>query len=51
VSGDRRKEIVPHLSEDNLDQLLAETDDEKISKGLIFVKNLYKGDTLEEAAD
>ncbi|ELY86130.1 IS630 family transposase [Natrialba taiwanensis] len=51
MSGDRRKEIVTHLSEDDLDRLLAETDDEKISKRLTFIKNLYKGDTLEEAAD
>ena len=51
MSGDRRKEIVPHLSEDDLDRLLAETDDEKISKRLTFIKNLTKGDTLEEAAD
>ena len=51
MSGDRRKEIAPHLSEDDLDRLLAETDDEKISKRLTFLKNLTKGDTLEEAAD
>jgi len=51
MSGDRRKEIVRHMSEDDLDRLLAETDDEKVSKRLTFVKNLYKGDTLEEAAD
>ena len=50
MSGDRRKEIVPHLSEDYLDRLLTETDDEKVSMRLIFVKNLYNGDTLEEAA-
>jgi len=51
MSEDRRKEIARHLSEDDLDRLLAETDDEKVSKRLTFVKNLYKGDTLEEAAD
>ena len=51
MSGDRRKEIVRHLSEDDLDRLLAETDDEKISKRLIFVKNLYQGDSLEQAAN
>lgn len=49
--GDRRKEIVHHLSEDDLDRLLAETDDDKISKRLTFVKRLYKGATLEDAAD
>jgi len=46
MSGDRRKEIVRHLSEENLDRLLAETDDEKVSKRLTFVKRLYKGATL-----
>jgi transposase len=51
MSGDRRKEIVRHLSEENLDRLLAETDDEKVSKRLTFVKRLYKGATLEDAAD
>ncbi len=51
MSMDRQKEIVRHLDEDDLDQLLADTDDEKISKRLIFVKNLYAGDTLAEAAD
>jgi transposase len=51
MSEDRRKEIVRHLSEDDLDRLLAETDSVKVSKRLTFVKNLYKGDTLEEAAD
>jgi transposase len=51
MSGDRRKEIVRHLSEDDLDRLLDETDDDKISKRLTFVKRLYKGATLEDAAD
>lgn len=51
MSGDRRKKIVPHLSEDDLDRLLAETDDEETSKRLTFIRNLTKCDTLEEAAD
>ena len=51
MAKDRRKEIVRHLSEDDLDRLLAETDDDKISKRLTFVKRLYKGATLEDAAD
>ncbi len=46
----REKEIVRHLSEDDLNRLLTETDDEKVSKRLIFVKRLYKGATLEDAA-
>ena len=40
MTGDRRKEIIRHLSEDDLDRLLVETDDEKISKRLTFVKRL-----------
>ncbi|ELZ45501.1 transposase [Halorubrum distributum JCM 9100] len=51
MSGDRRKEIVRHLSEDDLDRLLAESTDEKLTERLIFVKRLYKGATLEDAAD
>ena len=47
----REKEITRHLSEDDLNRLLTETDDEKVSKRLIFVKRLYKGVTLEDTAD
>jgi hypothetical protein len=47
----REKEIVQHLSEDDLDRLLTQTDSEKVSKRLTFVKRLYKGTTLEDAAD
>jgi len=50
VTG-REKEIVRHLSEEEIDRLLAETDDEKVSKRLTFVKRLYKGATLADAAD
>lgn len=51
MAGDRHKEIVRHLSEDDLDRLLDETNDDKISKRLTFIKRLYKGATLEDAAD
>ena len=51
MSGDRRTEIVRHLSEEELDHLLDEADDPKVTKRLTFVKRLYKGATLEEAAD
>lgn len=47
----RETEIVRHLSEDDLNRLLTTTDDEKVSKQLIFIKRLYKGATLEDAAD
>ncbi len=33
-----------------LDRLLSEADDPKVIRRLTFVKNLYAGDTLEEAA-
>jgi len=48
MSGDRRKEIIRHLSEDDLDRLLSEADDPKVVRRLTFVKNLYKGDSLDE---
>ena len=51
MSGDRRKEIVRHPSEDNLNRLLAESTDEKLTERLIFIKRLYKGASLEDAAD
>jgi transposase len=47
----REKEIVRHLSEEDLGRLLTDTDDEKVSKRLTFIKRLYKGATLTEAAD
>jgi len=51
MPGDRPKEIVRHLSEDDLDRLLAESADEKLTERLIFIKRLYKGAALEGAAD
>ncbi len=47
----REKEIIRHLSVDDLDCLLNETDSEKVSKRLTFVKRLYKGATVADAAD
>lgn len=47
----REKEIVHHLSEDDLDRLLTQTDNEKMCKRLTFIKRLYKGAILEDAAD
>ena len=34
MSGDRRKEIIRHLNEDDLDRLLAESTDEKLTERL-----------------
>lgn len=50
MSRNRRKKIERHRSEEELDRLLAETDDPKLIPRLIFIKNLYSGDTIEEAA-
>jgi hypothetical protein len=36
----REKEIIRYLSVDDLDRLLNETDSEKVSKRLTFVKRL-----------
>jgi len=47
----REKEIVRHLNEEELDHLITEVDDKKISDRLIFIKRLYKGATLASAAD
>ena len=41
----REKEIVRHLSEDDLDRLLTQTDDEKVSKRLTFLKRLLREST------
>lgn len=46
----RRKEINHHLSEEKLDEKLAEADDDEMVRRLSFVKNLYRGDTIKEAA-
>jgi len=51
MGKDRRKEIERHLTEKELDVLLSEAADEHVLRRIIFVKSLYKGDTLEEAAD
>jgi transposase len=47
----REKELVRHLSEEELERLLTETDDIKVYKRLVFLKLLYGGATLAEAAD
>lgn len=47
----QEKEIVRHLSNEDLDRLLTETDDVKVHERLVFIKRLYKGATLLDAAD
>ena len=44
-------EGVRHISEEELDRLLNQTDDEKVSKRLTFIKRLYRGATPIEAAN
>ena len=46
----RRKEVERHLTEEEIDDELGSTDDPKMVQRLCFIKNLYEGDTLEEAA-
>jgi hypothetical protein len=48
---EREKEIIRRLSVEELDQFLAETDGEKESKRLTFLKRVYKGSSLADAAD
>jgi len=47
----REKELVRHLSEEELERLLTEADDIKLYKRLVFLKLLYGGATLAEAAE
>ncbi len=47
----RGKDIIRHLSEEDLDRLLNETDDVKEHERLVFIKRLYNGSMLAEAAD
>lgn len=46
----RRKEIERHLTEEELDERITAADGPKITQRLCFIKNLYAGDTLGEAA-
>ena len=47
----QEKEVVKHVSREDLDRLLNETEDVKEHERLVFIKRLYKGATLFEAAD
>ena len=51
MSGNRRKEITFHLSEERIDELLREAEDDHRKERLGFLKNLYYGDSIAEAAD
>jgi transposase len=47
----RRKEIEHHLSEEEIDELLHEAEDDHRLRRIGFLKNLYQGDSIPEAAD
>jgi len=51
MGDSRRKEIKRHISEERLDELLGEVEDNRHQERLGFLKNLYQGDTIAEAAD
>lgn len=44
-------EIKKHLSEDGLKELIRAEEDPRIRERLIFIRSLYKGDSVEKAAD
>ena len=50
MGRERRKEIARHVTEAELDEKLEESTDPKLLQRLYFLKNLYAGDTLGEAA-
>ena len=50
MGNGRRKYIERHLSEEELDARLRDADDPEMVRRLGFVKNLYQGDTLGDAA-
>lgn len=51
MGRERRKEIKRHISEEKLDELLRDDEDKHRIRRLGFVKNLYQGDTIAEAAN
>ena len=51
MANNRRKEIKYHLPEERIDELLREVDDKRKYERVGFLKNLYQGDTIGEAAD
>ena len=51
MGSSRRTEIKRHLSEAEIDELLREAEDHHRLRRIGFVKNLYRGDTIPEAAE
>lgn len=50
MGGDRRKDIVRHLTEEELETELRDCNDAEMVRRLGFIRNLYQGDTIAEAA-
>ncbi len=51
MSRGREKTIKYHLPEETIDKMLREAEDDDRLRRIGFVKNLYQGDTVSEAAD
>lgn len=47
----RQKELIRHLTETELAETLRDCDDAEMARRLGFIKNLYHGDTIAEAAE
>lgn len=45
----RRKEVKRHLSEEEIDELLRDAEDEHRLRCIGFLRNLYRGDSIPEA--
>jgi transposase len=51
MGRERKKEIERHVTEGELDETLSSADDADLVRRLSFLKNLYMGDTVGEAAE
>lgn len=51
MSSNRRFEVDHHIPESELDEMISDAKDDHLLRRLLFIKNLYHGDTLAEAAD
>ncbi len=48
--SNRRAHLERHLSHEELRDAIKKADDRRVVRRLCFVRNLYAGDTIEEAA-
>jgi transposase len=51
MKRDRRKEIKCHLFVEKIDEMLRDAEDDARLRRIGFIKNLYQGDTVPEAAE